>query len=154
MALIHLGRPLLTGSCTLPTARRRRAASCSDGVGTRCLFGLAGGGVYRATIVANRPVRSYRTLSPLPVETPKRRDVEGSKPRKRGAQRRFNTWAFRRFNLGCLLSVALSLGSPRVAVSHHRDLPSSDFPPADVKEHRERAPSPTPLSINLWIGLA
>ena len=30
------------------------------------LFGLAPGGVYPATTVASRAVRSYRTISPLP----------------------------------------------------------------------------------------
>ena len=30
--------------------------------------------------------------------------------------------------IGCVFSVALSLGSPRVAVSHHRALSCSDFP--------------------------
>jgi hypothetical protein len=33
----------------------------------RPLFGLAPGGVYRATTVASRAVRPYRTFSPLPV---------------------------------------------------------------------------------------
>ncbi len=33
---------------------------------TRCLRGLAGGGVYPATSVTRRAVRSYRTISPLP----------------------------------------------------------------------------------------
>ena len=31
------------------------------------LFGLAPGGVFPATTVANRAVRSYRTISPLPT---------------------------------------------------------------------------------------
>ena len=52
-------------------------------------------------------VRSYRTLSPLPLPhaAPKRSGVRGG-----------------------LLSVALSRGSPRVAVSNHRALWSPDFP--------------------------
>src|SRR5690606_19978967 len=33
------------------------------------LFGLAPDGVYRATLVTESPVRSYRTLSPLPTRT-------------------------------------------------------------------------------------
>jgi hypothetical protein len=33
-------------------------------------------------------------------------------------------------DIGCVFSVALSRGSPRVAVSHHRALSCSDFPPA------------------------
>ncbi len=58
------------------------------------LFGLAPGGVCRAVSVAGDAVRSYRTLSPLPL---------------RGEPR-----------AGGLLSVALSLGSPPAAVSRHR----------------------------------
>jgi hypothetical protein len=34
--------------------------------------------------------------------------------------------------IGCVFSVALSRGSPRVAVSHHRALSCSDFPPAEA----------------------
>ena len=37
----------------------------------------------------------------------------------------------RRFHLGGVFSVALSLGSRRVGVTNHRALPSPDFPPAD-----------------------
>ena len=32
-----------------------------------CLFGLAPCGVYHAALITERPVRSYRTLSPLPA---------------------------------------------------------------------------------------
>jgi hypothetical protein len=63
-------------------------------------IGLAPSGVYHAGAVTNPPVRSYRTLSPL--------------PRKRGG----------------LLSVALSFELPRLAVNQHHALWSSDFPPA------------------------
>tara|TARA_R110001583_G_scaffold49303_4_gene154329 strand:- start:7359 stop:7556 length:198 start_codon:yes stop_codon:yes gene_type:complete len=31
------------------------------------LFGLASGGVYLALMITHQPVRSYRTLSPLPT---------------------------------------------------------------------------------------
>ena len=55
-------------------------------------------------------MRSYRTVSPLPV------------PRRA---------------IGGLFSVALSRGSPRVAVSHHRALSCSDFPP-DVLQSGDR----------------
>jgi len=72
-AIIHLGRPLPVGSSALPAAlaaasaarhgpRRRSARGRTDG----CLRGLAGGGVYRAVVVTNDAVRSYRTVSPLP----------------------------------------------------------------------------------------
>ena len=79
------------------------------------LLGLAGGGVFPAGDVAAAAVRSYRTFSPLP------------EPREA---------------IGCVFSVALSLGFPTplggkphrgsrspVAVSHHRALSCSDFPP-------------------------
>ena len=68
------------------------------------LLGLAGGGVCRARAVADPAVRSYRTISPLPVPLAAA--------------------------IGCVFSVALSRGSPRVAVGHHRALSCSDFPPA------------------------
>jgi len=72
------------------------------------LLGLAGGGVCPAGVVTDAAVRSYRTISPLPV--------------------------FRQAEIiGCVFSVALSRGSPRVAVSHHRALSCSDFPPASTK---------------------
>jgi len=61
------------------------------------LLGLAGGGVFPAGDVAAAAVRSYRTISPL--------------PEPRGA-------------IGCVFSVALSLGLPPVAVSHYRALGS------------------------------
>ena len=63
-------------------------------------FCLAPGGVYHAGYVTIPPVRSYRTLSPLPAKA------------------------------GGLLSVALSFESPRLAVNQHHALWSSDFPPA------------------------
>ena len=50
------------------TAGLERPTRDSMGRATpRPLFGLAPGGVCRATSVAGRPVRSYRTVSPLPV---------------------------------------------------------------------------------------
>jgi hypothetical protein len=78
------------------------------------LLGLAGGGVYPADDVTAVAVRSYRTISPLPV--PPSADI------------------------GRVFSVALSLGLPPVAVSHHRTLPCSDFPLAT--EGYQRPPSP------------
>jgi len=82
------------------------------------MLGLAGGGVYPADAVTSAAVRSYRTFSPLPV--PQRA-------------------------IGCVFSVALSRGSPRVAVSHHRALSCSDFPPAET----DRRP-PDPLKGTLY----
>ena len=59
-AIIHLGGLSPGRSSTLPAAQSRRAAS-------RCLFGLAGGGVCHAATVTRDAVRSYRTFSPLPL---------------------------------------------------------------------------------------
>ena len=58
--VISLGPPLLAASSGLPWTRTGRATP-------RPLLGLAPGGVYHATPVTSGPVRSYRTLSPLPV---------------------------------------------------------------------------------------
>ena len=67
------------------------------------LFGLAPDGVYHAFPVAREAVSSYLAFSPL----------------------------LKALALGGMFSVALSLGSPPVAVSDHPALWSSDFPPAD-----------------------
>jgi hypothetical protein len=58
--VISLGPPLLAASSGPPRTRAERAAP-------RPILGLAPGGVCHATPVTSGPVRSYRTLSPLPV---------------------------------------------------------------------------------------
>ena len=93
--VISLGPASRPASSGLPGTQTERAAP-------RPLFGLAPDGVYRAASVTGGPVRSYRTLSPLPVP--------------RGA-------------IGGLLSVALSVASRRPGVTRHPALWSSDFPP-------------------------
>ncbi len=57
---IYLGPPLLTASCGPPRTQAEQATP-------RPLRGLASGGVCHANLVTETPVRSYRTLSPLPV---------------------------------------------------------------------------------------
>jgi hypothetical protein len=55
-------------SGTVVTDGLKQPTRDSDGAGRpSSLFGLAPGGVCLATSVTGRPVRSYRTLSPLPV---------------------------------------------------------------------------------------
>lgn len=66
------------------------------------LFGLAPGGVYPATFVAKRAVRSYRTISPLPMQK----------------------------HTGGIFSVALAVGLSPPGVTWHPALRSPDFPPA------------------------
>ena len=72
--VIHLGRPLPDASCNLPGRRREHACQvpAEAGADTPSLFGFAPGGVYPATTVTSRAVRSYRTLSPLPTSQDRR----------------------------------------------------------------------------------
>src|SRR5690606_29111511 len=57
----HFSANAVSGAVKQPTRD-------SDGAGnSSSLFGLAPGGVYRAAPVTGRAVRSYRTVSPLPV---------------------------------------------------------------------------------------
>ena len=58
-AVIHLHRPLLTGSSDLPGSLAGRAVPPP-------LFGLAPRGVFPAGGITPAAVRSYRTISPLP----------------------------------------------------------------------------------------
>ena len=63
--VIHLGRTSPHASSDLPGSR---AGHASPPRGRHApLFGLAPGGVYPATDVATGAVRSYRTISPLPL---------------------------------------------------------------------------------------
>ncbi len=89
-AIIHLG-------CLSPDTSSNLPGN-SAGRTIVSLFGLAPGGVYPATDIANSAVRSYRTISPLPIET------------------------------GGIFSVALSIGSRRPDVIWHLALWSPDFP--------------------------
>jgi len=90
--VIHLGCPSPNTSSNLPGS--------STGHANGSLFGLAPSGVYPATCVATGAVRSYRTISTLPV--PK--------------------------DLGGIFSVALAIGSRRPGVTWHSTLWSPDFP--------------------------
>jgi len=106
--IISLDRLLPAGSSDLTRELGRAALSfvgayCNTPLQMRALlFGLAPGGVYHAFDVAIEAVSSYLAVSPLP--------------------------GIRKMP-GGLFSVALSLGSPPVAVSDHPALRSSDFPP-------------------------
>src|SRR5579884_1690955 len=85
-----------------PVARRlERPDPGRDGRAALSLFGLAPGGVYLGRPVTRPPVGSYPTISPLP-----------------------------RQRLGCVVSVALSFGSPRLGVTQRPALRSPDFPRA------------------------
>ena len=99
--IISLGPASPQASSGLPGTRTGRATP-------RPLFGLAPGGACHAASVTGPPVRSYRTVSPLPEPRGKPEAIGG------------------------LLSVALSVAarSRRPGVTRHPALWSSDFPPA------------------------
>jgi hypothetical protein len=61
--VIYLGLLSPTTSSSLPELLARTVRALRR----EFLFGLAPSGVYRAIIVTNNAVRSYRTLSPLPA---------------------------------------------------------------------------------------
>ena len=84
---IHLGRLLPAVSSDLP---ERQDETCPLPEGIAFLSGLAPDGVYPAAPVASGAVRSYRTVSPLPLKN------------------------------GGLFSVALSLRLPSLGVIQHR----------------------------------
>src|SRR5699024_10633989 len=122
-----VGRPvgLEAGFCarqpSLYDRRRRRPPAVHPGTRAgaleRSLSDLAPGGVCRAGLVTEAAVVSYTTLSPLP-------------PRPEGCG-------------GGLLSVALSRGSLRVGVTHHRAGWSPDFPRPRGRGPEDAAARPT-----------
>src|SRR5690606_27770720 len=64
---IHLGRPSPDASCNQPEWwRGNPPADNAEAFGRPFLLGVAPGGVYHASRIAEGPVRSYRTLSPFP----------------------------------------------------------------------------------------
>ncbi len=160
-AIMYLGRSSPIGSCTLPAAYKRlnvkkskrrkdestaRCRRLTRRAASRCLFGLAGGGVYPAAVVTNRAVRSYRTISPLPK---KRRKSEKSKRRNNyiSAFQRFLISAFRGRFLFCGTFPRLAPGwryqppCPAQFGLSSQKLALADEPPALPFG---RSPSPTP----------
>ena len=106
------------------------------------LLGLAGGGVCPAGDVTTAAVRSYR-----PAASTTRMDSAGSTfPPKNEGGHHFTIARSRRSSqercraVGCVFSVALSLGLLPVVVSHHRALPCSDFPLRLAYHDAERPP--------------
>ena len=75
MAAIHLGDLLPGRSSNQPGRSSAKHTCLALPRSAPPLFGLAPGGVYHAAIVANRAVRSYRTLSPLPGHASRRTPV-------------------------------------------------------------------------------
>ena len=66
----HSSGTLVAERLARPTRAATRKHACGPKPGMPPLFGLAPGGVCLATTVADGAVRSYRTLSPLPVCVP------------------------------------------------------------------------------------
>lgn len=62
-----------SGTCVTACLKQPTRIPCGPHIMTfrsnGFLFGLAPGGVFPATTVTNRAVRSYRTISPLPTAT-------------------------------------------------------------------------------------
>ena len=87
-----LEQPTRTAGLTSP----RGVIACANSPLKPSLFGFAPGGVYHAGSVAGAAVRSYRTFSPLPRQSPEGAEAGGS------------------------FSVALSLRSPSPDVIRHR----------------------------------
>lgn len=83
-AAIPLDRPSRAGSRDLPGPLKPATALpgsiLADWPGAGSLFGLAPGGACHATSVTSGPVRSYRTLSPLPRPRPRRSALCGAIP--------------------------------------------------------------------------
>ena len=104
VAAIHLGLPSPTGSSDLPAGSGGppSIAYANPLVSQGILLDLAPGGVYRAAPIA--------------------RNAGGL------LHRRFTLTGHWQANAGGLFSVALSRGSPRVAVNNHPALWSPDFP--------------------------
>ena len=103
------GWPFLWGTgCPIPRRGLPERTSLAGTVARRTtsplLFGLAPDGVCRAAPVAGDAVGSYPTVSPLPATAQNTRPAGG------------------------LFSVALSVGLPRLGVTQHPVLWSSDFP--------------------------
>jgi hypothetical protein len=111
--------PDCSGALAANPGRSGRNTPTHLAMGARPLFGLAPGGVCHAVAVASPPVRSYRTLSPLPVRFASEEAIGG------------------------LLSVALSLAPPK---ERRRALPatlvswSPDFPRALTGTRLPQAP--------------
>ncbi len=121
----HFSRAPIARRLEQPTRKSYRTGSIrppmARAAGGCSLFGLAPGGVYIASPVT-RPAGELLphrfTLTQRPGESDR----------------------------GGLLSVALSLASRPVGVTHHLILRSPDFPPAACPKARDRRP-PGPLSI-------
>ena len=114
MTIIHLGPPLPVGSSGTPRSAERATLN------VLLYLALLRMGFTWPALSPGPPVRSYRTLSALPysIEYP-----AASSPKREFG----NTGPVG----GGLLSVALAFGSPRLGVTQHPALWSSDFPPVE-----------------------
>jgi hypothetical protein len=153
-AAISLATPLPTPSGVAAFSRKKltrkkqgpERSTRSLSVGPTALYAeadkrelrdLARGGVYHAPAVTSRAVRSYRTLSPLPVLVGQVSDLSFRKTARRAVPPA----------IGGLLSVALARARDRrgrVGVTHHRVLPCSDFPHDDDSRRRHQRAAALP----------
>ena len=124
-AIIHLGLPLPAGSCGLPAGSGEQPSNACAGhhLAAVTLLGLAPGGVYQATPVT----RGSGEL------LPHRFTLTGPKT-------------------GGLFSVALSRGSPRVAVNNHPALRSPDVPRRRPRGRRRDRPADSSVAPSSYAG--
>src|SRR5689334_18042870 len=127
MTTIPLDRRLLAGSSDLPGGLGR---AVRQACAYTTLFGLAPCGVLPATDVTAGAVRSYRTFSPLPLNSPLRGSLEaGPRPIARHHRRPALSEPRRGESKGGMFSVPLSVKLPCPGVTRRTALRSSDFPP-------------------------
>src|SRR5215510_6640751 len=123
------------------------------------LFGLAPCGVLPAIRVATNAVRSYRTFSPLPFDSPLRGSLR-ARPRSVYDRGPASGESRRGESRGGMFSVPLSVRLPCPGVTRRTALWSSDFPPASALgtsclELRRAGPAPrmAPFEPLLYGGL-
>src|SRR5215468_1758302 len=119
MGIIRLGAALLRRSSAPTRALALRRVLRTSRPRQRAYSSLLREGLAPPPVTRLSRVGSYPTISPLPVPRPRR-------PLGAGASSA----------IGGVVSVALSLGSPRVAVSDLPALWSPDFPPAGLAARR------------------
>ncbi len=152
MAVISLGRRLPAASSGPPGARTERATPCGSGVAPtprRPCLALLPVGVAWPPGSPRTPVVSYTTFSPLP-DRQIGRLASGVWGNRQGMPPPLPTDQFASLPPPTRrsVSVALSVGLPRLGVTQHRALRSPDFPhPAPCAE-RDRLADLGPLHLN------
>jgi hypothetical protein len=105
----HSSSPAIAGGIKRPT-RKHRTGRPKGLAAHASLFGLAPCGVLPATRVATSAVRSYRTFSPLPLDSPLRGSLgEGSRFRSRACRERAPKGRVERLYVFCATFLQVTL---------------------------------------------